>query len=101
MDKVAPIVLDVMLSPSNAPPPVLNVIHPHPVTWHTLMAKLADNLPSGQADGSKLKLIPFMDWIAALESKASTLSADEMHRFVSLFKFLFLTFYLISLCSLR
>ena len=81
MNKTAPVVLDAVFS-TNSPPAVLNVVHPRPVTWHTMMSNLAASL-SDATSSRKFKLVPFLDWIAQLEKLSLTLSVEEAKDIVS------------------
>ncbi|EPS92706.1 hypothetical protein FOMPIDRAFT_1170901 [Fomitopsis schrenkii] len=81
MNKTAPVVLDTVFS-TNSPPAVLNVVHPRPVTWHTLMSNLATSLSAATPD-RKFELVPFLDWIDQLEKLSLTLSVEEARAIVS------------------
>ena len=83
MDKVAPIVLDVVLSKAS-PPETLNLVHPRPITWHTMMDKVNAGLLASKAANERLPMIPFTEWISALENKGKSVSAEESQQLVSL-----------------
>ena len=50
--------------------PFLHLVHPHPVSWRTLLAPIAEQLD--------VPLVPYDEWLAALERGAATGSADEV-----------------------
>lgn len=77
MDKVSPIVLDVILSSSESVPSVVNVVHPRPVSWHSLMSEISAAL----AGYGTLPLIPFNRWISDLEKKGM-LNDEQVLEFV-------------------
>ena len=52
--------------------PLLHLVHPHPVPWHTLVEPIATQLG--------VPLVPYAEWLAALEQSASATagSANEV-----------------------
>ncbi|TBU28871.1 acetyl-CoA synthetase-like protein [Dichomitus squalens] len=59
-----------LLEMRSSPSPVLHLVHPHPVAWRTLLEPIADELG--------VPLVPFQDWLAALEECDSD-PLDEGH----------------------
>jgi hypothetical protein len=68
VDAVAQSILEIALS-NKSPPPVLNVVHPRPITWSSMIATLCNALNQSKRfhpDG--LKLVSFQKWFKLLES---------------------------------
>ena len=86
MDKVAPIVLDVVLS-KESPPATLNLVHPRPITWNTIMNKVNEGLLASKAVIERLPMTPFTEWISALENKGMSASGEESQQLVSFLLF--------------
>ncbi|TFK82377.1 acetyl-CoA synthetase-like protein [Polyporus arcularius HHB13444] len=53
----------------NSPAPILHLVHPRPVSWHTLIAAIAEELG--------VPLVPYASWLAALEKSAGELSGER------------------------
>ena len=75
MDKVAPIVLDVVLSPES-PPEVLNVVHPRPTSWDVILRGLREEL------GGNLPLVPLTEWVAKLETYSANPTKNDLEAIV-------------------
>ena len=56
----------------NSPEPILHLVHPHPVSWSTLITPIAKQLDA--------QLVSYDEWLAALEAsvETGTGSADEL-----------------------
>ncbi|KAJ3873157.1 putative polyketide synthase [Lentinula edodes] len=69
IDKVASIVIEITLDPtSSPPPPVLNIIHPRPVTWTSIMEIMLKDLLPLKNTGETMKMKPYMEWVGLLEA---------------------------------
>lgn len=86
MDAVATMVLDLVTS--SAPlPPLVNVVHPRPTSWKDVFQNINLNL-----DRTPLRLVPFDDWLRAVEDRAVSCSAKDLERLVRAFRTYFPTF---------
>ena len=54
----------------NSPEPILHLVHPHPVSWSTLITPIAKQLDA--------RLVSYDEWLAALEASVATGSAVEL-----------------------
>ncbi|KAJ7085159.1 putative nonribosomal peptide synthetase [Mycena belliarum] len=62
-------IVDAALS-ATRPPPALNLVHPRPVSWDSLMA--------GMAGLAQRNLVPFEDWVQLLATRATRATAQDM-----------------------
>ncbi|KZP04710.1 NAD(P)-binding protein, partial [Athelia psychrophila] len=77
MDVVAQAVLDVALS--EQPPSIaLNIVHPRPSQWSTVITSVANALYRAGVADHHLPLVPFTEWFARLEQRSK--AADEAMR---------------------
>ncbi|KZP21519.1 acetyl-CoA synthetase-like protein [Athelia psychrophila] len=77
MDVVAQAVLDVALS--EQPPSIaLNIVHPRPSQWSTVITSVANALHRAGVADHHLPLVPFKEWFARLEQRSKGADADEM-----------------------
>ncbi|KZP21530.1 hypothetical protein FIBSPDRAFT_1044071 [Athelia psychrophila] len=77
MDVVAQAVLDVALS--EQPPSIaLNIVHPRPSQWSTVITSVANALYRAGVADHHLPLVPFKEWFARLEQRSKGADADEM-----------------------
>ena len=53
----------------NSPAPILHLVHPRPVPWHTLVAPIAEEFG--------VPLVPYATWLAALEKCAGESSGER------------------------
>jgi thioester reductase-like protein len=65
VDTVVQLVRDVC-SIDTLPSPVLNVVHPRPVTWDVVIQLAADALLEAQVTHQLLPLVPFSEWLVRL-----------------------------------
>ena len=54
----------------NSQEPILHLVHPRPVTWHSLITPIAAEL--------NVPLVSYDEWLSALESSAAAGSANEV-----------------------
>ncbi|KAG1790286.1 putative aminoadipate reductase [Suillus plorans] len=62
------------------PPIAVNLVHPRPTAWKTLMQPIADALVERKVTSYPLPLVPFSEWLEKLESSAKDLSQENMER---------------------
>lgn len=85
MNAVASVILDVaFFSQTHL---ALNVVHPQPTEWNTLMGAINDALAREVKLESPLPLVPFNDWFDSLKKSATTLSLEDQKQLVSTFSF--------------
>ena len=67
-------------------PPVLNVVHPRPTEWNTVIKIIGDALVLQKKLSSPLDLISFQEWFYILEAhaKAANQENNNEQRIVSL-----------------
>ena len=73
MDAVSGAIIDLVLSNKEQLPQLVNVVHPKPISWHSLAGLLATKL--------SLQMIPYEDWLAKLEDECernSSLNAAHL-----------------------
>ncbi|KAJ3555779.1 hypothetical protein NM688_g2383 [Phlebia brevispora] len=70
MDAVANLTLDLIFS-ADTPPPLVNVVHPHPVTWLDIFGAIDEVL------GNNLPFVPMSEWVGKLEVLASDLGSQK------------------------
>jgi len=74
MHAVSKAILDVAFS-DEQPPIALNIVHPRPVEWSTVMRDVRDALLAAKVSSEALPLVPFGEWFEQLEGRAKI--ADE------------------------
>ncbi|KAG1857999.1 hypothetical protein C8R48DRAFT_273106 [Suillus tomentosus] len=72
-------ILDVAFA-AEEPPIAVNLVHPRPVAWRTLIQPVADALVERKVTNYPLPLVPFSEWHDKLESSAKDLSKEAMKR---------------------
>ncbi|KAJ7626112.1 acetyl-CoA synthetase-like protein [Roridomyces roridus] len=68
-ETVARTIVDVALM-AESPPPVLNVLHPWPVPWDTIMEALGTE--------ARLPLVPMAEWVARLRERAPSATGEDL-----------------------
>ncbi|KAI0677488.1 acetyl-CoA synthetase-like protein [Trametes maxima] len=63
----------------SAPAPILHLVHPRPVSWHTILSPIASALD--------VPLVPYADWLAALERTARGVEAMRENPALRLLEF--------------
>ncbi|KAG1854078.1 male sterility protein-domain-containing protein, partial [Suillus tomentosus] len=66
---VSNVILDVAFA-EEEPPIAMNLVHPRPTAWKTLMQPIADALVERKVTTYLLPLVPFSEWLEKLESSA-------------------------------
>ncbi|KAG1799974.1 putative aminoadipate reductase, partial [Suillus variegatus] len=72
-------ILDVAFA-EEVPPIAVNLVHPRPTAWKTLMQPITDALVERKVTNYPLPLVPFSEWLEKLESSAKDLSEETMER---------------------
>lgn len=80
MDAVSQAVLDVAWSAQS--PPALNVVHPRPVSWNTIMDNVNDAIVEEGIKESRLPTVTFGAWVKELESQATGASSETINNIV-------------------
>ncbi|KAF8871770.1 putative aminoadipate reductase [Infundibulicybe gibba] len=81
MDAVAQAIIDVAFD-ENRPPTIMNLVHPKPVEWNTVISNIQDAMLREMGQGPSL--VPFHKWFELLEGRAPTLNEDTMKKFPAL-----------------
>ena len=76
MDAVASAAKDLVVS-SDQLPALVNVVHPRPIHWRDVIENINSSLDQ------PLKIVPFEDWLKAVESNPSRGDSEELIRIVS------------------
>lgn len=77
MDAVATAVTEMVLSTEYLPP-LVNVSHPRPVTWHEVFT----NINSSFKD-TPLQIVPLDDWLQRLQAVSDEDASVDLQRIVS------------------
>ncbi|KAG0702280.1 putative aminoadipate reductase [Suillus ampliporus] len=72
-------ILDVAFA-KEEPPIAVNLVHPRPVAWTTLMRPVTDAIFERKVTSAPLPLIPFSEWLEKLESSAKNASQENIKR---------------------
>ena len=54
----------------HSPEPIVHLVHPQPVPWHTLFAPIAQELD--------VSLVPYAQWLSALQGNVERGTAEEV-----------------------
>ena len=76
MDAVSNCVMELIFH-SKRLPPVLNVVHPRPTEWNTVIKLIGDALVLQKRLFSPLALISFQDWFYILEAHAKAANQEN------------------------
>ncbi|KDR79170.1 hypothetical protein GALMADRAFT_1363110 [Galerina marginata CBS 339.88] len=77
MDAVAQTILDVAWS-ADPSPAALNVVHPQPVSWDTVISSISEALVQEGVTPTKLPVVDFKTWFAQLETYSSNPSEEVL-----------------------
>jgi hypothetical protein len=93
MDAVSNCILELIFRNERLPP-VLNVVHPRPTDWNTVIELIRDALVLKKQFNSPLALISFQEWFYILEAHAKAANQENENelRIVRLISF-FLEYY--------
>lgn len=84
MHAVSKAILDVAFA--EEPPTIaLNIVHPRPVEWSTVMRGVSDALLAAKVTSKTLPLLPFGEWFKALEERAKAADEHDMSSIVSIY----------------
>ena len=59
-------------------PSVLNIVHPRPTEWNTVIKLIGDALVLQKKLDSPLALVSFQEWFSLLEAHAQSANAEEV-----------------------
>ena len=92
MDAVSDCITDLVFQ-NRRLPSVLNIVHPRPTEWNTIIKLIGDALVLQKKLDSPLGLVSFQEWFSILEAHAqSSDQADEV-RIVCVFFLSFVYFF--------
>lgn len=79
MDAISDAILDVAFTSEEDIPIVVNLVHPFPVSWTSVMEAIRKPLKAAKKldDPKALRLVPLSEWVAALEKAAKNSSSPE------------------------
>ena len=84
MHAVSKAILDVAFS-HKQPPIALNIVHPRPVKWSTVMRDVRDALLAAKVSSEALPLVPFGEWFEQLEGRAKIADEHDISIIVSIY----------------
>ena len=70
MHAVAQTLLEVSLSTEPKVQPALNIVHPRPVPWNSIISAINDALVQEDVVKERLPMVEFSEWFSLLEAKA-------------------------------
>ena len=76
MDAVSSCIMELIFHNKRLPP-VLNVVHPRPTEWDTVIKLIGDALVLQKKLSSPLDLIPFQEWFYILEAHAKMANQEN------------------------
>jgi hypothetical protein len=76
MDAVSNCIMELIFH-NNRLPPVLNVVHPRPTEWNTVIKLFGDALVSQKNLSSPLDLVSFQEWFYILEAHAKAANQEN------------------------
>jgi hypothetical protein len=65
------------------PPIAVNLVHPRPIAWKTLMQPVADRILELKITSNSIPLVPFSEWLEKLESSTKDASEETIKHIVS------------------
>jgi thioester reductase-like protein len=83
-DVISQAILDVAFTSGSSTERALNLVHPHPVLWSTIMENFADVFVEDGITSHRLPLVPVEDWVAQLTELSTSADANTFERIVSL-----------------
>lgn len=81
MDAVSQTILDVAWS--TEAPAALNVVHPRPIGWNSILSSINDAIVEQGPSPSRIPVIDFDTWVSYLESRAKDSSPETLDNIVS------------------
>jgi hypothetical protein len=82
MDAVSQTILDVAWS--TEAPAALNVVHPRPIAWNSILSSINDAIVEEGLSPSRIPVVDFSAWVSSLESHAKDSSPESLENIVSL-----------------
>lgn len=82
MDVVSQIIIDVVFA-VESPSIALNVVHPRPSSWYSIINSIADALHQKRVTPEKLPVINFSEWFDRLEQRATNVDPEFIDQIVS------------------
>lgn len=82
MHSVAQTILDIAFSEQPASP-ALNIVHPRPVAWNSVIGSIDEALVQEGVIASKLPVVDFATWFSQLELHSRNASEDALREIVS------------------
>jgi hypothetical protein len=64
----------------------LNIVHPRPVEWSTVMRDVREALLAAKVNSEILPLVPFEEWLKQLEGRAEIADVHDISSIVSIVK---------------
>ena len=55
----------------------MNLVHPRPITWGSIMRPISEAVYQKQVTPSPLPLIPFTEWVERLDMYAADMTSEE------------------------
>jgi hypothetical protein len=83
MHAVSKAILDVAFS-DEQPPIALNIVHPRPIEWSTIMRDVGEALLAAKVSSEALPLVPFEEWFKRLEGRAKIADVHDISSIVSI-----------------
>ncbi|EGO23306.1 putative non-ribosomal peptide synthetase [Serpula lacrymans var. lacrymans S7.9] len=78
-EKVSAAILDVALA-KHAPPPALNIVHPHPVSWPDVLKPVRDAVVAKKRlPKESLPFVRMSEWVALLEMRAEEATESDIN----------------------
>ena len=78
-------ILDVAWSAES--PAALNVVHPRPVTWNSVISSIKEAIVQEGVASTHLPVVDFQTWFSKLENHAKDPSPETLHNIVSGYTF--------------
>ncbi|KAF8192961.1 putative aminoadipate reductase [Pholiota molesta] len=76
MDAVCQTILDVAWS--TEAPAALNVVHPRPIAWNSILSSINDAIVEEGLSPSRIPVVDFSTWVSSLESHAKDSSPESL-----------------------
>ncbi|GLB38113.1 putative acetyl-CoA synthetase-like protein [Lyophyllum shimeji] len=77
MHAVSKAILDIAFA-EERPPAALNLVHPRPVEWNSIIDSVKEALEEGREGLPAMRVVPFAEWFALLEQRAKSASDADI-----------------------
>ena len=84
MDAVSSFIMELVFQNEHLPP-VLNVVHPKPTDWNTVIRLIGDSLVLHKILDSPPTFVSFQTWFSALQVHAQSANEDQLSTVRSIF----------------